>query len=306
MNISVSLIGAPTDVGAGARGASMGPEALRVAKLQATLEGQGLEVIDRGNLVGPNNPWLPPRQGYRHLSEVVAWNHVVHDAVHAELKQGRLPILLGGDHCLAIGSISAVARHCREKGRKLRVLWLDAHADFNTSLITPSGNIHGMPVACLCGHGPKELVEIGGHVPAIQGKWVRQIGIRSVDAGEKTFVHEMDLEVFDMRYIDEMGMRHTMELALATLDVNTHLHVSFDVDFLDPDVAPGVGTTVRGGPTYREAQLCMEMIADTRRLASLDVMELNPAMDVRNATAQVAVDLIESLFGKSTLMRRQS
>lgn len=306
MNISVSLIGAPTDVGAGARGASMGPEALRVAKLQATLEGQGLEVIDRGNLVGPNNPWLPPRQGYRHLSEVVAWNHVVHDAVHAELKQGRLPILLGGDHCLAIGSISAVARHCREKGRKLRVLWLDAHADFNTSLITPSGNIHGMPMACLCGHGPKELVEIGGHVPAIQGKWVRQIGIRSVDAGEKTFVHEMDLEVFDMRYIDEMGMRHTMELALATLDVNTHLHVSFDVDFLDPDVAPGVGTTVRGGPTYREAQLCMEMIADTRRLASLDVMELNPAMDVRNATAQVAVDLIESLFGKSTLMRRQS
>jgi arginase len=162
-----------------------------------------------------------------------------------------------------------------------------------------------MPVACLCGHGPKELIEIGGHVPAINPKVVRQIGIRSVDAGEKRFVHEMDLEVFDMRYIDEMGMRHTMELALATMDMNTHLHVSFDVDFLDPDVAPGVGTTVRGGPTYREAQLCMEMIADTGRLASLDVMELNPAMDVRNATAEVAVDLIESLFGKSTLMRRQ-
>jgi arginase len=161
-----------------------------------------------------------------------------------------------------------------------------------------------MPVACLCGHGPKELVEIGGHVPAINGKWVRQIGIRSVDEGEKKFVHEMDLEVFDMRYIDEMGMRHTMELALATMDVNTHLHVSFDVDFLDPDVAPGVGTTVRGGPTYREAQLCMEMIADTGRLGSLDIMELNPAMDVRNATAEVAVDLIESLFGKSTLMRK--
>jgi arginase len=224
--------------------------------------------------------------------------------VHAELQQERLPILLGGDHCLAIGSISAVARHCRERHKKLRILWLDAHADFNTSLITPSGNIHGMPVACLCGHGPQALVEIGGHVPAIKGKWVRQIGIRSVDEGEKKFVHEMGLEVFDMRYIDEMGMRHTMELALATMDVNTHLHVSFDVDFLDPDVAPGVGTTVRGGPTYREAQLCMEMIADTGRLASLDVMELNPAMDVRNATAEVAVDLIESLFGKSTLMRK--
>lgn len=304
MNTKVSLIGAPTDVGAGARGASMGPEALRVANIQLTLENQGLEVIDRGNLVGPKNPWLPPDEGYRHLDEVAAWNQVVHDAVHAELTQDRLPILLGGDHCLAIGSISAVARHCRERGKKLRILWLDAHADFNTSLITPSGNIHGMPVACLCGHGPRELVEIGGHVPAILGKWVRQIGIRSVDEGEKRFVHEMDLEVFDMRYIDEMGMRHTMELALATMDANTHLHVSFDVDFLDPDVAPGVGTTVRGGPTYREAQLCMEMIADTGRLASLDVMELNPAMDVRNATAEVAVDLIESLFGKSTLMRK--
>jgi arginase len=224
--------------------------------------------------------------------------------VHAELALGRLPILLGGDHCLGLGSISAVARHCREAGKKLRVLWLDAHADFNTRELTPSGNIHGMPVACLCGYGPKALIEIGGTVPAIHPKMIRQIGIRSVDAGEKRFVHEVGLEVFDMRYIDEMGMRHTMELALATLDANTHLHVSFDVDFLDPDIAPGVGTTIPGGPTYREAQLCMEMIADTGRLASLDVMELNPALDVRNRTAVIAVDLIESLFGKSTLMRR--
>jgi arginase len=299
----VSLIGAPTDVGAGARGASMGPEAMRVADLQATLESHGVEVLDRGNLAGPRNPWQPPVEGYRHLDQVVAWNVAVHDAVHAELADGRMPILLGGDHCLAIGSISAVARHCREAGKRLRVLWLDAHADFNTSLLTPSGNIHGMPVACLCGHGPKELVEIGGQVPALNAKWVRQIGIRSVDPGEKRFVHEVGLEVFDMRYIDEMGMRHTMELALATLDANTHLHVSFDVDFLDPEIAPGVGTTIPGGPTYREAQLCMEMIADTGRLASLDVMELNPALDVRNKTATLAVDLIESLFGKSTLMR---
>ncbi len=264
---------------------------------------QGLEVQDRGNLAGPANPWLPPVDGYRHLGEVVAWNQAVHDAVHAELALGRLPILLGGDHCLAVGSISAVARHCRDTGRKLRVLWLDAHADFNTNRLTPSGNLHGMPVACLCGHGPQALVEIGGAVPAIQPKWIRQIGIRSVDPGEKRFVHEVGLEVFDMRYIDEMGMRHAMELALATLDERTHLHVSFDVDFLDPEIAPGVGTTVPGGPTYREAQLCMEMIADTGRLASLDVMELNPALDLRNRTAALAVDLIESLFGKSTLMR---
>lgn len=304
MTNPISIIGAPTDIGAGVRGASMGPEALRVANIVPVLQGHGLEVVDRGNLTGPANPWLPPTEGYRHLAEVVAWNKAVHNAVHAELALGRMPILLGGDHCLGLGSISAVARHCREHNKKLRILWLDAHADFNTNILTPSGNLHGMPVACLCGHGPQELIEIGGHVPAISPKWIRQIGIRSVDPGEKRFVHEMDLEVFDMRYIDEMGMRHAMELALATLDVNTHLHVSFDVDFLDPDVAPGVGTTVKGGPTYREAQLCMEMIADTGRLASLDVMELNPALDVRNATAEVAVDLIESLFGKSTLMRK--
>jgi arginase len=241
--------------------------------------------------------------GYRHLAEVTAWNQAVHDAVGAELRQGHLPMLLGGDHCLGIGSISAVARHCRSVDKKLRVLWLDAHADFNTSQLTPSGNIHGMPVACLCGHGPQPLVSMSDRVPAIDPRWVRQIGIRSVDPGEKRFVHQQGLEVFDMRYIDEMGMRHAMELALATIDDKTHLHVSFDVDFLDPDIAPGVGTTVPGGPTYREAQLCMEMIADTGRLASLDVMELNPALDVRNRTAELAVDLIESLFGKSTLMR---
>ena len=301
---AVSLIGVPTDIGAGARGASMGPEALRVANIASVLASHGLDVADRGNLSGPPNPWLPPVDGYRHLDEVVQWNRSLHEAVYAELGLGRMPIVLGGDHCLGIGSISAVARHCRDTGKKLRVLWLDAHADFNTSALTPSGNIHGMPVACLCGFGPQELIEIGGQVPALSPKWVRQIGIRSVDQGEKRFVHEQNIEVFDMRYIDEMGMRSAMELALALMDANTHLHVSFDVDFLDPDIAPGVGTTVRGGPTYREAQLCMEMIADTGRLGSLDVVELNPALDIQNRTAEVAVDLIESLFGKSTLMRK--
>jgi arginase len=305
MQKDISLIGVPTDIGAGARGASMGPEALRVAGLATVLEGHGLQVADRGNLNGPANPWHPPTDGYRHLDEVVAWNQTLHEAVYAELALGRLPIVLGGDHCLGLGSISAVARHCREAGKKLRVLWLDAHADFNTAALTPSGNIHGMPVALLCGMGPAALTGIGGTTPAIAASVVRQIGIRSVDAGEKRLVHEAGLEVFDMRYIDEMGMRHTMEQALAGVDEDTHLHVSFDVDFLDPEIAPGVGTTVPGGPTYREAQLCMEMIADTGRLASMDVMELNPALDVRNRTAELAVDLIESLFGKSTLMRKK-
>ena len=300
----VSLIGAPTDVGAGTRGASMGPEALRVAHLQSMLESQGVKVLDRGNLQGPGNPGLPPVDGYRHLAEVVAWNLAVHDAMRSELTQSRLPILLGGDHCLAIGSISAVARHCSEQGRKLRVIWFDAHADSNTNVLTPSGNIHGMPVAVLCGFGPAELVGIGGKTPIMEPGVIRQIGIRSVDEGEKRFVHQIGLEVFDMRYIDEMGMRETMQAALSGLDRNTHLHVSFDVDFLDPEIAPGVGTTVPGGPSYRESQLCMEMIADTGSLGSVDVMELNPAFDLHNKTAEVAVDLLGSLFGKSTLMRR--
>lgn len=302
-NKALSLIGVPTDIGAGHRGASMGPEALRVANLLARLTRRGLDVVDRGNLHGPLNPWLPPQEGYRHLPEVVAWNEAVHTAIYDELKAGRVPVMLGGDHCLAIGSISAVARHCREQGKKLRVLWLDAHADFNTAEVTPSGNIHGMPVACLCGNGPQALVQLGGHVPATTPDVFRQIGIRSVDEGEKRLVREAKVGIFDMRHIDEVGMKRTMEEALADIDENTHLHVSFDVDFLDPSIAPGVGTTVRGGPNYREAQLCMEMIADTGRIGSLDIVELNPAFDKKNQTARLAVDLVESLFGKSTLIR---
>lgn len=299
----ISMIGAPTDVGAADRGASMGPEALRVAGLREALVARGLAVEDRGNLSGPVNPAQPPEDGYRHLPEVVQWNQHVFDAFAAELAQGHLPILLGGDHCLAIGSIGAVAAHCRRSGRKLRVLWLDAHADFNTREITPSGNVHGMPVACLFGIGPPALTRIAGFEPALERSQLHQIGIRSVDPGERQLVHEQALSIFDMRFVDEHGMRAVMREALDGLDADTHLHVSFDVDFLDPEIAPGVGTTVPGGPNYREAQLCMEMIADTGLLASLDVVELNPAFDDHNRSARLAVDLIESLFGKSTLMR---
>ena len=300
---TLALIGAPTDIGAGHRGAVMGPEALRVAGLAEALRERGLEVIDTGNLSGPANPWLPPVDGYRHLPQVVEWNHLVMDAVHRELRAGRLPVLMGGDHCLGLGSITAVARHCRETGRKLRVIWLDAHADFNTSDVTPSGNVHGMPVACLCGLGPEPLTHLGGSAPAIVPAEIRQIGIRSVDQGEKRLVKEYGLDIYDMRYIDEIGMKRAMEEALEGIDEDTHVHVSFDVDFLDPTIAPGVGTTVPGGPNYREAQLVMEMIADTGRLGSLDIVELNPAFDDHNRTGKLAVDLVESLFGKSTLMR---
>jgi arginase len=300
---TVRLLGAPSDVGASCRGASMGPEALRVAGLQRALQAQGLQVTDSGNVNGPANPGLPPVAGYRHLHEVQAWSRAVHVAVLDALTAGELPLLMGGDHALSIGSISAVARHCHAQGRPLRVLWLDAHADFNTSELTLTGNLHGMPLAILCGQGPDELTQLSGFCPALLPSAVRQVGIRSVDAGEKQRLSACHLEVFDMRHIDENGMRSTMQSALAGWPDDAHLHVSFDVDFLDPSVAPGVATTERGGPTYREAQLCMEMIADTGRLASLDLMEINPALDLRNQTAEVAVDLLQSLFGKRTLMR---
>ena len=299
----VSIFGVPTDVGAGTRGASMGPEALRVAGLVEALAARGVEVLDTGDVYGPKNPWLGPVDGYRHLSEVVAWNRSVHEVSAAILRAGRMPVMLGGDHCLAIGSIAAVADHCRQSGRKLRVLWLDAHTDFNTSHITPSGNVHGMPVACLCGIGPQLLTAIGAHAPAIEPAQVRQLGIRSVDQDEKRLVKEHGLDIYDMRYIDEVGMKRAMEQALKGLDADTHLHVSFDVDILDPVIAPGTGTPIPGGVNYREAQLMMEMIADTGLLRSLDIVEVNPALDQRNSTAELAVDLVESLFGKSTLMR---
>ncbi|NZA25388.1 arginase [Luteimonas sp. SJ-92] len=299
----VSIIGVPTDVGAGHQGARMGPEALRIAGLVGALQARGVDVIDRGNVDGPRNPWQPPVEGYRHLDEVVAWNRALLEASAAELRAGRMPVVLGGDHSLAMGSIMAVANHCREQGRKLRVLWLDAHSDFNTSRVTPSGNIHGMPVACLCGIGPAALTGLGGHAPAIVPQQVKQIGIRSVDQDEKRLVKEHGLDIYDMRFIDEVGMKRVMEQALDGLDDDTHVHVSFDVDFLDPAIAPGTGTTVPGGVNYREAQLVMEMIADTGRMGSLDVVEVSPALDDRNVTAELAVDLVESLFGKSTLMR---
>lgn len=306
MTETIALVGVPTDIGAGVRGASMGPEALRVAGLARALQAQGHHVLDTGNLSGPANPWLSPEHGYRHLPQVIAWNQAVHGAISAQLQAGRLPLMLGGDHCLGMGSVSAVARQCRRLGRPLRVFWLDAHADFNTNVLTPSGNVHGMPVACLCGFGPSALVELGGRGAALQPAELRMVGIRSMDEGEREFVDAQKLDVYDMRTIDEWGMRAVMEAALAGLPADAHVHVSFDVDFLDPGFAPGVGTTVRGGPTWREAQLCMEMLADTGRVGSVDIVELNPALDVRNQTAEAAVELIESLFGKRTLMRRRS
>ncbi|QHI98384.1 arginase [Xylophilus rhododendri] len=302
MQTRVHLIGAPTDVGASVRGCSMGPEALRVAGIAPALRQLGLEVQDQGNLAGPLAlERASAHEPHHNLEEVVAWNRAVFDAVSLSLAEDAVPVMMGGDHCLAIGSISAVAAHCRREGKPLRVLWLDAHTDVNTEATSPSGNLHGMPVACLLGRGPAALSGWSGSAQAIRAQDIDFLGIRSVDPGERLAIRSFGLSVYDMRYIDEHGMRAAMTEALMDVDDNTHLHVSFDVDCLDPADAPGVGTAVRGGPSYREMQLCMEMIADTGRLGSLDVVEVNPALDVRNRTAEVAVELLQSLFGQSTL-----
>jgi len=300
----IALIGAPCDVAAGTRGANLGPEALRVAGLDGALAGMGYPVRDRGNLAGPRNPQQPAVDGYRHLAETVAWCRSVRDAVAGALDADEMPVLLGGDHAMSIGSIAAVARHCEQRDRPVCVLWLDAHADFNTAATSPSGNIHGMPVAAVCGDGQRDLLELGPRAPMVVPGRVHQVGIRSVDAVEKRKVVEHGLQIHDMRRIDELGMRAVMaEVLDAIARTGGHLHVSFDLDFVDPGVAPGVGTPVPGGPTYREAQLCMEMIHDSGLLGSLDVVEVNPALDVHNRTAELAVELVESLFGEQILAR---
>ena len=304
---TIAFIGAPTDIGAGHRGGAMGPEALRVAGLGQALQTLGYGVIDRGNLSGPANPDAAPVAGYRHLAEVTQWCEAVRDAVSAALEDGLFPVLLGGDHCLAIGSLAAVAKHCAAQETPLTVLWLDAHADFNTPETSPSGNIHGMPVAVAAGQGPDALTGLGHAKPMIDPARIVQLGIRSVDRIEKRKIVESGVEVHDMRRVDENGMRKTMDEILEhAAKAGGHLHVSFDVDFLDPAIAPGVGTTVPGGPTYREAQLCMEMIYDSGLMRSLDIMELNPAYDLRNQTAALVVELVESLFGEQILSRHHS
>lgn len=300
----LALIGAPADAGAGRRGASMGPEALRVAGITAALRRLDCDVLDIGNLTGPVYPDTARSGPYRHLDEVAHWCRLVHAGVHAALGDERLPVLMGGDHSVSAGSIAAVADHCAARDRPLVVLWLDAHADFNTADSSPSGNLHGMPVSVITGHGPDALTSLCTRRPMVVPERIVQIGVRSVDSPEKQRVVDSGLVVFDMRRVDELSMRVVMERALAAaVAEGAHLHVSLDVDFLDPQIAPGVPTTVPGGPTYREAQLCMEMIHDTGLLGSVDIVELNPAYDVRNATAELVVELLESLFGEQILAR---
>lgn len=300
----IALVGAPTDVGASVRGSSLGPEALRVAGIHTALAELGYRVEDHGNLVGPANPQAAPAAGYRHLNEVTNWCTGVRDAVGSALAEGLMPVLLGGDHSLAMGSIAAARAHCDHTDRLLAVLWLDAHTDFNTAETSPSGNLHGMPLAILCGEGDARLLALGERTPILAPDQIALLGVRSIDAIEKRKVVAAGLDVHDMRRIDEEGMRASVDAVLERVARSgAHLHVSFDLDFADPGIAPGVGTPVPGGPSYREAQLCMEMIHDSGLLGSLDVVETNPARDDRNRTAELAVELVQSALGEQILAR---
>ncbi|MDG1437509.1 MAG: arginase [Emcibacteraceae bacterium] len=299
MTDKVSLIGVPSDIGASDRGASMGPEALRVAGIDRMLVQQGCTVKDIGDVRGPKNPELPPVDGYRHLKENVEWATNIEKAIFNEMENGNFPIMMGGDHAMSIGSIAAVSHYCAKHNKPICMLWIDAHADFNTNDTSPSGNIHGMPVAVATGNGHPDLLKVGHTTPMIAADNVYQIAIRSVDKNEKLLVIDSGIHVYDMRRIDEIGIRKTMQEILHDVEEKgAHLHVSFDVDSLDPPIAPGVATTIQGGLTYREAQLCMEMVHDSGLMGSLDIAEINPALDTKNSTAKIAVDLTASLFGR--------
>ena len=293
---ALRIIGVPIDLGQDQRGVDMGPSAIRYAGLAMALQSLGYQIHDSGNLYVPVRNCLqedctsPFTEAIRHVCQAV------YDTARQTLQQGAIPLFLGGDHSLAIGSIAGVA-----KDRKLGVIWVDAHADANTPATSPSGNIHGMPVATLLGHGLPELVNIGSPGAKLQGEDVVMIGIRDLDPGEREWLKTSGIKVYTMRDIDERGMGAVAREALAWLHDRSHLHISFDMDSLDPKDAPGVGTPCPGGLSYREAQLLMEIISDSGKVGSADFVEINPILDLGNRTAQLAVKLVESLFGKSIL-----
>lgn len=300
---ALSLIGAPSDIGAAGRGAGMGPEALRVAGLSDALRCAGWSVKDQGDVLGPANPGMTPIGGYRHLEETRHWCGAVRDAIYHNLVDGHLPVLLGGDHSLSMGSLAAVSRHCAERQKPLWVLWIDAHADFNTGQSSPSGNLHGMPLAVACGHGPERLTALGSTTPMVDSSRIFLFGVRSIDDLEQQRLHENHITVCDMQIIRQKGVAGILALFLDRVAMEDgHLHVSFDVDGLDPAVAPGTGIHVPNGISLDDARLCMELIGRSGLMASLDVMEINPALDIQNQTAEIAVDLLQLLFEE---MRRQ-
>lgn len=300
---TVSLIGIPLEEGSGRGGCAMGPAALRIAGIAQALLDLGYTVEDRGDLRPAPADDLPQMERARKLDVVGAFTRVIEAETYAAASRGSVPVMLGGDHSLSMGSVSGMARHARDAGRPLFVLWLDAHSDFNAPDTSPSGNIHGMPVAFFCGKAEFAPI-LPADRPFVDPRNVYQVGIRSVDEEERRLISENAVNVFDMRAIDEEGMGSIMKRILSDVRAaDALLHVSLDVDFLDPDVAPGVGTTVPGGATFREAHLIMELLHDSGLVSSLDLVELNPFLDDRGRSARVMVDLAASLFGKRILDR---
>jgi arginase len=299
----IAILGAPLDLGAGRRGVDMGPSALRVANLNSRLAALGFKVEDLGNVpVEQQESARPGPDQARYLRPIAATCLALAQRVEKAAGQGKIPLVLGGDHSVAVGTVSGLARAFSKRKKRLGVIWVDAHTDMNTPGSSPSGNVHGMPLACLTGDGPKELTHLYGYAPKVDPANVVLVGIRDVDAAERPGVKKSGVTVFTMRHIDEMGMSRVMERALAIASQGAAgVHVSLDMDAVDPREAPGVGTPVPGGITYREAHLAMEMICDSRRLAGMEVVEVNPVLDEANRTADLAVGLVLSAMGKRIL-----
>lgn len=304
----ISLIGVPMEAGAGLRGCTMGPGAFRAAGLDEVLRDLGHAVRDEGDLptprpIGGEAALNALAETCRNVREIAGWTRALHDRAYALMKRGGVPVFMGGDHALSMGSVAAAARIAEEKGRDLVVLWLDAHADFNTPATSPSGNMHGMALAYLTGE--PALAPVMADITPVDPTKIHLFGLRSIDAQERHIVDAKGVTVSDMRVIDEFGAAALMRDFLASLDPErTHLHVSLDVDFLDPGLAPGVGTTVPGGATYREAHLVMELLHESGLVRSVDLVELNPFLDERGKSARLMTELVASLFGRTILDRK--
>ncbi|MGA2881038.1 MAG: arginase [Bryobacteraceae bacterium] len=299
----IAIIGAPLDLGAGRRGVDMGPSAVRVANLNGRLTELGYEVEDLGNVpVIQRESQGEVHSRAKYLPQIAETCTLVAEMVGEALASGKFPLVLGGDHSIAVGTVSGVSRHFHRRGEKLGLIWIDAHTDMNTPESSPSGNVHGMPLACCVGQGPLELTNIFGYSPKVDPANVALVGIRSVDRRERDIVQRSGVHAFTMRDIDERGMRSVFEEAIRIAGNGTAgIHVSLDMDAVDPREAPGVGTPVEGGITYREAHLAMEMLGDTGRVTSMEVVEVNPVIDDANRTAILAVQLVMSAMGKRIL-----
>ena len=296
-NSSITIVGAPISLGAGKRGVDLGPSALRYADIGERLSALGHPVHDLGNIPVASPPELGSYPKLRYLTTISLFCATVADHVAAAVAAGRIPLILGGDHSLSIGSVAGSAR-----GRDIGLIWIDAHGDFNTAESSPSGNIHGMSLACLTGHGHPDLTGFAGRVPAINPAYVALVGVRDLDPGERQALRASGVRCFTMQDIDQRGFSAVMEDAITIVSqAPDGFHVSFDLDVIDPREAPGVGTPVPGGISYREAHLAMEFIAVSGRMVSIDLVEDNPVLDDRNATALLGVELIQSAFGKQIL-----